>query len=77
MASAKRTVKSCAPQGRYQCKSQCNNTFCKVTFDNGCVMEVTVGQHSEVKYGLNPASGRMENYVEWVNDDPCRTAAGY
>lgn len=68
---------NCAPKERYTCESQCQNTNCIVRFDNGCTMNVIVNQHTEWKYEFNPVNNRHENQLVWVNDDPCRTAAGF
>jgi hypothetical protein len=68
---------NCAPKDAYQCKSSCRNTSCTVEFNNGCKMAVVVRQRQEMKFGMNPANGKMENHFQWVNEDPCKAAAGF
>lgn len=78
---SRKNGKSCAPEGKYTCTQHCNNNQCQVKFNNGCIMNVVVGQHQELKTTLeyNPSSGKHEWLSKWVwvNDDPCRYAAGY
>lgn len=75
--AAEQSPANCAPRERYTCESSCKNTSCVVRFNNGCTMQVSVSQKQEFRFGYNPASGKQENHLEWVNEDPCRVAAGY
>lgn len=68
---------NCPPKQSYQCEHSCINTNCEVRFSNGCQMKVTVRQKQEMKFGHNPATGKQENYWQWVNEDPCKSAAGF
>jgi hypothetical protein len=74
---AERVPTGCAPKTHYKnCKYSCQSTSCVVRFENGCTMNVTVGQTSKLISSFNPASGQHEYHWEWVNDDACQTAAG-